>query len=67
MDEVETSGRGLVIAKNGHPVLRLVSYQLKPDTLYGIDQGRFEILDDIIAPIDITWEAESNPDRVIDP
>lgn len=67
MDEVAESGATLVITKNGRPVSRLVPYLEKPKTLFGIDRGRFEIIGDIISPLDVEWEAEVDPDRVLNP
>ena len=67
MDEVAESGEEIVITKNGRPVSRLIPYREKPKTLFGIDRGRIEILGDIISPIDVEWEAEANPDRVLNP
>ena len=67
MDEVAESGGEIVITKNGRPVSRLVPYRARPESLFGIDRGRFEILGDIVEPVDVEWEAESPPDRVISP
>ena len=67
MDEVAESGGEIVITKNGRPVSRLVPYRARPESLFGIDRGRFEIIGDIVEPIDVEWEAESTPDRVISP
>ena len=67
MDEVNESGVALVITKNGRPVSRLVPYLEKPETLFGIDRGRFEIIGDIISPLDVEWDAEVDPDRVLNP
>ena len=67
MDEVAASGEEIVITKNGKPTARLVPYRERPKTLFGIDRGKLEILGDIISPIDVEWEAESNPDRVLNP
>ena len=53
MDEVAGSGDEIVITKNGRPVSRLVPYRKKPKSLFGIDKGRIEILDDIIKPLDV--------------
>ena len=59
MDEVADNGVEIVITKDGHPVSRLIPYRGKPETLFGIDRGRLEILGDIEAPLDVAWEAES--------
>ena len=67
MDEIDETDTELVITKNGRPVSRLVPYRERPKTLFGIDRGRFEIIGDIISPIDVEWEAEVDPDRVLNP
>ena len=67
MDEVAENGEEIVITKNGKPVARLTAYRERPKTLFGIDKGRLEILGDIISPMDIEWEAEVDPDRVLNP
>ena len=67
MDEVAENGEEIIITKNGRPTARLVAYREKPKTLFGIDRGKLEILGDIMSPIDVEWEAESNPDRVLNP
>ena len=63
MDEIAETGEEIVITRNGRPVSRLVPYWEKPKTLWGIDRGRFEILGDIIEPIDVEWEAEAGKIR----
>ena len=67
MDEVAADGREIVITKNGRPTARLVAYRKKPQTLFGKGRGRMKVLGDIISPLDVEWEAESNPDRVLKP
>ncbi len=57
MDEVANTGQEVVISKNGRLIARLVPYRKKPESLFGIDHGRIEILGDIIAPLDVDWEA----------
>ena len=67
MDEVAESGEEIVITKNGRPVARLVRYRAKPAKWFGADEGIIEILGDIISPMDVEWEAMTNPDRVVNP
>ncbi len=67
MDEVAQSGEEIVITKNGRPTVRVVAYRTKPKTLFGIDRGKLEILGDIVSPLEVEWEAESDPDRVLNP
>ena len=57
MDVVAETGQELVISKNGRPVARLVPYHRRPESLFGIDREKLEILGDIIEPLDIEWEA----------
>ena len=67
MDEVAENGGEIVITKNGRPTAKLVAYREKPQTLFGIDRGKLEILGDVVAPVDVEWEADSDPDRVLNP
>ncbi len=67
MDEVAETGEAIVITKNGKPVSRLTPYRERPKTLFGAGRGRMKITGDIISPIDVEWEAETNPDRVLNP
>ena len=67
MDEVAENGEEIVITKNGKPVAKLTAFRERPKTLFGIDKGRLEILGDIISPIEVEWEAEVDPDRVLNP
>jgi prevent-host-death family protein len=67
MDEVAENGGEIVITKNGKPVAKLTAYHERPKTLFGIDKGRLKITGDIISPIDVEWEAEVEPDRVLNP
>ena len=67
MDEVAESGEEIVITKNGKPVSRLVPYREKPKAPFGIYRDKIKILGDIISPIDVEWEAESDPDRLFNP
>ena len=62
LDEVE-----IVITKRGTPVARLVPHRERPKSLFGADRGRMRIVGDIISPLDVEWEAEVNPDRVLNP
>ena len=57
MDEVATTGEPITITKYGQPVCQLVPYRRKPQTLYGALQGRITITGDLIAPLDVAWEA----------
>ncbi|MYD44598.1 MAG: type II toxin-antitoxin system Phd/YefM family antitoxin [Gammaproteobacteria bacterium] len=59
MDAVAEQGNELTITKNGQPVAKLVPY-VKPESLRGIFKGEVQIIGDIIAPVDQTWDDDSN-------
>lgn len=67
MDQIAASGEELVITKHGQPISRLVPYRKRPETLFGIDRDRFEIVGNGGDPIDVEWEAETgrNWDRTL--
>ena len=67
MDEVAESGEEIVITKNGRPVSRLAPYRKQPPAPFGRDRHLIRILGDIESPIEEEWEAEANPDRVLNP
>jgi len=58
MDEVNQTGEEIVITKNGKPVSILKPYRTPPTTLFGLHKGKIEGKDDLIAPLDIAWDAE---------
>ena len=55
--EVADTGEEIVISRNGRPIARLVPYRSEPKSLFGIDKNKIEILDDLIEPLDVEWEA----------
>ena len=67
MDEVNDHDGEIVISKYGKSLARLTAFWRRPKTLFGIDKGRLEIKGDIVSPIDVEWEAEVDPDRVLGP
>ncbi len=67
MDEVAESGEEIIITKNGKPIARLAPFQKKPTSWFGRYRDIIQIHGDIIEPIDVEWEAEVYPDRVINP
>ena len=66
MDEVAESGEEIIITKRGKPVAKLAPYEDKPASWFGRGDG-IVIHGDIIEPIDVEWEAETDPDRVLNP
>jgi len=57
MDQVNESGHEIIITKNGKPVYRLVPYRKKPDSLFGLHEGKIDSKDDLIAPAGEEWTA----------
>lgn len=46
---------------------RDLPYREKRESLRGIDRGRIQIVGDIVGPVEQEWEADADPDRVLDP
>ena len=67
MDEVAETGTEIVITKNGRPTARLLPCRASFGDWFGADHDRIEILGDIVSPIDVEWEAMTDPDRVANP
>jgi prevent-host-death family protein len=57
MDEVERTGQGVVITKKGKPVAELVPHRARTKNARGILKDRLFVMGDIIAPIDVEWDA----------
>ncbi len=66
IDEVAETGREIVITKRGKPVARLVPFRRRRGAPFGLYREQIRIHGDIGAPIDVEWDAEVNPDRVLD-
>lgn len=59
MDEVERSGKEIVITKHRKPVARLVP--MRPaTTLRGALKGMVRKAGDLISPIDVDWDADES-------
>lgn len=67
LDEVAETTREIVITKRGKPVARLVPVRRMRGAPFGLYRDEIRIHGDIGAPIDVDWDAEVNPDRVLSP
>ena len=67
LDEVAETGREIVITKRGRPVARLVPFRRARGAPFGLYRDQIRIHGDIGGPIDVEWEAETDPDRVLNP
>ena len=57
LDEVAASSEEIVITKRGKPIARLVPYRNRPESIFGIDREFMRIQGDIVAPLNVEWEA----------
>ena len=57
MDEVERTGRTVVITKRGKPVAELGPYRSSRPKALGLLKDSLFITGDIISPIDVEWNA----------
>jgi prevent-host-death family protein len=57
IDEVARSGSTLTVTKNGKPLVDLVPHRSKTRSPFGIWKDSVKITGDVVAPIDIEWEA----------
>ena len=52
------NGRGpVIITKRGRPVAQLIPITEDRPSLFGFAKGCITVNDDILAPIDVVWEA----------
>jgi prevent-host-death family protein len=57
MDEVERTGRPVIITKRGKPIAELVPHRQRKKNARGILKDQLFITGDIISPIDVEWDA----------
>ena len=58
LDDVQRQRIQVVITKRGKPVAKLVPVEQPSESFIGSMQGTMEIVGDIVAPIDVVWEAD---------
>ena len=62
MDAVQEEGTEFVITKRGKPVAKLVPIAPKRrKPIFGCMKGRIKITGDIMAPLDVKWNAMKDP------
>ena len=67
MDEVAETGEEILITKRGRAVAKLLPVRRRRGAPFGLFRDQIRILGDIGSPIDVEWDAESNPDKVLNP
>ncbi len=60
MDQVGRDRVSIVITKRGEPVAKLTPVDDRAPPLFGCLAGTVTILGDIVAPIDVAWEAAAD-------
>jgi prevent-host-death family protein len=58
MDRVATTGRSVVVTKRGRPVAVMSPVRAQRRSAFGCLKGRIEVLGDLVAPIDVLWDAD---------
>ncbi|MGB5986026.1 MAG: type II toxin-antitoxin system prevent-host-death family antitoxin [Desulfobacterales bacterium] len=58
MEEVNRTGKEIVITKNGKPISKLVPYRMRPKSLFGLHEDKILSHEDLIEPVDVNWDAE---------
>ena len=59
IDEVQRLRMPVIITNRGMPVAKLVPLDEHPESFIGSMKGTMEIIGDIVAPVDVTWEADA--------
>ncbi len=62
MDSVQKTKAPIVITKHGKPVAKLVPLDGEITDFFGCRKGSVQIIGDIIAPIDVEWDANVSGD-----
>ena len=59
MDTVSQTGEIIQITKHGKPLVQLGPIPIEPQKTFkrGFAKGEFKIIGDILAPIDVEWDA----------
>lgn len=57
MDEVQRTGRPLVVTKHNIPVVEVIPVEKKRHSLFGRQKGSVEFRGDLTKPIDVSWDA----------
>jgi prevent-host-death family protein len=58
MDDVAKSGEEIVVTKNGKPVSKLVPIKSKPREVYGLHRGMWQLMDELVEPVNENWDGD---------
>jgi prevent-host-death family protein len=59
MDQVEKTRQPITITKHGRPVAQLAPVPADADSLFGYMKGTLRVNGDVMAPLDVAWNALS--------
>lgn len=59
MEQVNQTQQEIVITKNGKPISRLVPYRKQLESFFGLHKSQVKSTDDLLAPLEESWDAES--------
>jgi prevent-host-death family protein len=60
MEQVAATGEPVTVTKRGKPIVQVAPVVRKPLTLRGFLKGTMKITGDIVAPIDVAWDADAS-------
>lgn len=60
LDSVQDQHQSFTISKRGKPIARVIPIEKNNSKLAGSFSSKCNIVDDIIAPVNVDWETESN-------
>ncbi len=63
IDEVAATGEEILVTKQGKPVGKFVPVEPPRRPLWGLLASDIEIIGDIVSPIDVETEADTDPKR----
>jgi prevent-host-death family protein len=65
INSMQNSNKPIVLTKHGEPVAKVIPLhgkkkqkKLKKDEFFGMFKGRFEIVGDIMSPLDVEWDVQ---------
>ncbi len=58
MDDVAQSGEEILVTKNGKPVSKLVPVRHRPKEMYGLHRGMWQLKDDLVEPVNESWDVD---------
>lgn len=59
IDRVRQTREEIVVTKYGHPVAKLVAFEEGTAQIFGHLAGSVTIHGDVVAPVDVEWNAEA--------